>query len=193
MERFLSKEQARHGRRAIIRELRRLDKTLERPENYRTFRAGMVLMAVYMVGTSVPVLEEITAQPPKFIDEILARLRKSHMLRGEILRVNWDHPTRGGWSVLFDAMSAAGDINRAANPKKVAARKKQARARTAQGLCRCGRVASSGLRTCEACRTSTAASQKRRKQPHTIGVFSPAVKPRRDSDDYYGPASGDRK
>jgi hypothetical protein len=83
-----------------------------------------VLAAVSAFGTSLPVLSEIVGRDEAFVKTVLKRLRKSKVLVGQTIRINWDYE---GWEAMvavgLDLMVASGEVIRVPDEKRSAAHK----------------------------------------------------------------------
>ena len=105
-------------RRTIHKELR----PLREPSDSPTYRAAMVLAAIYGFGTDITVLAEVSGQALEFVRGVLKRARKTRMLKGQTLHVGWNEQ-HGLFALMVDAMVAEGTCSRPPDPKRSAAQK----------------------------------------------------------------------
>lgn len=111
-------KQVRHWRRAAFREIQQLGFI----PGHREFSAGMVTAAVYCFGTDIETLCTLTGYSAELVGAVLKRLRKTRILVGQTMRVAWDDPgLRGPIAVTCDVLTAAGVVDRPADPERSAA------------------------------------------------------------------------
>lgn len=119
---MFSKPQIKQWRRAIHKEFRWLRMPSEDP----TYRAGMVLAAVYGFGTDVGILATLSGQTDAFVRTVLKRARATRMLTGQTLRVAWNSKD-GLVALMLDSMVAEGSCSRPPDPRRSAAARKRKR------------------------------------------------------------------
>jgi len=82
----------------------------------------MVCATIYCFGTDVSVLVELSGQSAAVVRAVLTRLRKTRVLTGQTLKAGdgWKGK-HGAFGLMLDAMVAAGELYRPADPKRSAA------------------------------------------------------------------------
>lgn len=87
--------------------------------------AATVMIAVDAVGTDPTTLTELTGLSVEFVTRVLRRLRKSRLLVGQKMRVNWDAEGQDGFegyvAIVADSLVAEGSVVRVPDEKRSAA------------------------------------------------------------------------
>lgn len=139
----MDKVAIRRWRRTVFRVIQSIDKRWKPTDS--AFSAAMVMAGIDGFGTDVGVLVELTGFSEPFVGQVLRRLRKSRLVVGQTMRVQWDDTDAFTGSVAFvaDALVGAGLVDRTPDPKRSAAAKtrrhsspsvpRRARVRVAEG------------------------------------------------------------
>jgi hypothetical protein len=155
-------------RRLIFRELRKLDFRPGAP----SFRVGMVVMSIFMVGSKLGPLSELSGESEALCGRVVARCRKAGIVRGGKLRVKWEDEQLGWLNIICDVLVATGDITRGCDPKVSVKRAEVRASRKAAGLCgNCGRARDDDKQTCTRCRE--AVKKSTRQPPKDVTEVQP--------------------
>lgn len=123
-----TKDSIKRWRRTCHKEIDRLG-TYGHADSFRA--TGLVVMSVYAFGTDVTALAEITGHSPKFVRDVLKRLRQQRVLSGQRLRVNWNEEGFSGVvSLCCDLLVAIGEVVRPIDARRSAALKGKAGRKT---------------------------------------------------------------
>lgn len=171
---MLTKQEIVKWRRFLFRTVQSADRRL--PPSDATFSAAMVMAGVSVFGVNRAVLSEVCGFSEKYVGRVLARLRKARLLRGETLRVAWDHEKHGDIAFICDALVASGAVARMPEEGVTEAGRKRRDYWRAAGRCvNCGGERDGAQMTCSTCRGAVAASMKRRAE-RECGLWTPQWK-----------------
>lgn len=89
------------------------------------FACAVVMIGVAAIGTDPTALTTLTGYSGGLITRVLRRLRKSKLLIGQTLRIDWDDKENGWCAVLLDGLVASGEAVRVPDDKRSAAAKQR--------------------------------------------------------------------
>jgi hypothetical protein len=172
---MLSKAEIVKWRRFLFRTVQSADRRLKPSD--AVFSAAMVMAGVSVFGVHRATLAQVCGFSEAYVGRVLSRLRKARLLRGESLRVMWDHDQHGDIAFICDALVASGAVVRMPKDGTTAAGQKRRQAWRDAGRCvNCGGDRDGAQATCLTCRGAVARSAQRRVDRER-GVWTPQWTP----------------